>query len=124
MNIGDEGTFKDHYLATAKCKIAHITYAGSTSPQYVMIEFLEDAYDKGGIVAYFRTGQLRLPIAIFNQCFTPTPQPSTFQLQWKAIDLSQFDKPTVTMPKPRTCECGKDTHGFASHSTWCDLYER
>lgn len=24
--------------------------------------------------------------------------------------------------KPRVCECGKDKHGFASHSKWCDKH--
>lgn len=23
----------------------------------------------------------------------------------------------------KVCECGKEKHGFARHSTWCDLYE-
>lgn len=23
----------------------------------------------------------------------------------------------------RKCECGKEKHGFARHSEWCDLYE-
>jgi hypothetical protein len=21
------------------------------------------------------------------------------------------------------CECGKETHGFANHSDWCDIYK-
>jgi hypothetical protein len=25
--------------------------------------------------------------------------------------------------KVKTCECGKDKHGFGSHSNWCDLYK-
>lgn len=25
--------------------------------------------------------------------------------------------------KTKICECGKEKHGFASHSTWCDLHE-
>lgn len=26
---------------------------------------------------------------------------------------------TVTLGRPKECECGKEKHGFASHSQWC-----
>lgn len=33
------------------------------------------------------------------------------------------DEKKADAPKPKKCTCGKDKHGFASHSNWCDKYE-
>lgn len=42
--------------------------------------------------------------------FTTTPsEPTTLDLTW--------DLPAVNV-----CECGKEKHGFTTHSTWCMLY--
>ena len=31
---------------------------------------------------------------------------------------------STTEVKRKVCECGKEKHGFANHSDWCDLNER
>jgi len=35
----------------------------------------------------------------------------------KQSNGSGFEKLT----EPDKCECGKEKHGFAKHSTWCDI---
>ena len=30
------------------------------------------------------------------------------------------EEPIIKSPK---CECGKEKHGFANHTTWCDIKE-
>jgi len=51
-----------------------------------------------------------------SQIYThSTPQP---------IEIIELDAPPASLFDTIKCECGKDKHGFASHSDWCKKYEK
>lgn len=41
---------------------------------------------------------------------------------WQTPTLTEW-KPVVASVKTKVCECGKEKHGFARHSNWCELFE-
>ena len=80
--------------------------------------------DRGNINSYdenqfelVKTVGLPQAGAIGSTCVytVPTSGPATVHLPPGMVI-------SVHTPKKKSCECGKEKHGFASHSDWCDLW--
>ena len=129
MKIGDVGyIFVDPNRQSMEVRVLGSITIG---PKYVAhLRLLRDwqgnkKYYKSGF-EWERDWKETEKIWSMNPLVLPKPVPqysynvSPMQQWKKALGGIEY-KPTV-MPKLAVCECGKETHGFASHSLWCDLH--
>lgn len=102
------------------------TYTVSEYPNIsgtVGIEKDEHGHPNGWLPEYFKVLVL-IAVNTTNAAITatiPAAHPIYFNIgRDPVLDTDEYERKAKVTSDP-VCECGKEKHGFASHSDWCDI---